>query len=84
MLWTALGLVSSSQHCVGADLCDREWQSPVTGTAFMHLDELHLLRMGRGRDVKLCIEGMGHFSLGADLFAANSMETFCHGDRMGV
>lgn len=50
----------------------------------MPWDELHLLKMGRGRDVKLCIEGMGHFSLGADLFAANSMETFCHADRVGV
>lgn len=50
----------------------------------MPWDELHLLKMGRGRDVKLHIEGKGHFSLGADLFAANSMETFCHADRVGV
>lgn len=50
----------------------------------MPWDELHLLRMGRGRDVKLCMEGMGHFSLGADLFAANSMEIFRHADRVGV
>lgn len=50
----------------------------------MPWDELHLLRMGRRRDVKLCIEGMGHFSLGADLSAAVSMEIFCHADRVGV
>lgn len=50
----------------------------------MPWDELHLLRMGRGRDVKLCMEGMGQFSLGADLFAANSMEIFHRADRVGV
>lgn len=51
----------------------------------MPWDELHLLRMGRRRDVKLCIEGMGHFSLGIDLSAAISMEIFCHADcLMGI
>lgn len=49
----------------------------------MPWDELHLLRMGRGGDVKLCIEGMGHFSLGADLSAAVSMGIFRHADRVG-
>lgn len=43
----------------------------------------HLLRMGRGRDYKLCMRGMGHFSLGADLFAAISMEMFRHAGRVG-
>lgn len=40
--------------------------------------------MGRVRHAKICVEGMGHFSLGVDLFAASSMEIICHADRMGV
>lgn len=35
----------------------------------------------RGRDIKLCIEGMGHVPLGIDLFAASSMEIVCHTDK---
>lgn len=78
-----LGHVSFSQHCVGSWSVWRRMKV-LSWNSFQALALTPSSGMGRGTHAKICVEGMRHFSLGVDLFAASSMEIICHADRVGV